>query len=419
MNRISILKAYQQACDCYSGIGVSVEAALNTLDSFSLSLHCWPGDDLCGFERPDSRPAATCAAPYPGRARTPAELRADLAQALGLIPGRHRVDLHAIYGEFEDGVDRDRIGPEHISGWIEWAREQQVGRDLNATCFGHPKTLRGFTLSSKNQSVRAFWVEHVRRCRGIAAAMGKALGSPSLHALWIPDGCRDMTVDRSVRQELLRRSLDEIFADQYPSEELIDALEPRLAGNGGAAFTPGSYDFYLGYAIQRNLHLCLGLSNFHPTESVADKLPALLAFLPGLALRLSRGLRWDRGHPAILNDPVREVAAEAVRAGALDRIRFGLDFLEPAMNRVGAWVVGARALLKALLSALLEPRNLLLAYEETGDAFARLALLEEMKSMPLGAVWDYYCMVKEVPVSTEVIVAVEHYDREIRQARGG
>lgn len=338
----------------------------------------------------------------------------DLAQALQLIPGSHRLNLHAIYGEFGgQRIDRDAISPEHFRGWVDWARQQNIKLDFNATCFSHPNASQGFTLSHRDRSIRSFWIEHVRRCREISAFMGRELNSPCIHNLWIPDGAKDAPVDRWTPRELLKESLDEIFAVEYSPAEMKDSIESKLFGIGSESYVVGSHEFYLSYAIARGKMICLDMGHFHPTESIADKISAILQFSAELLLHVSRGIRWDSDHVVILNDDLKSVAEEIVRADALHRVHIALDYFDASMNRVAAYVIGTRATLKSLLLAILEPRARLLQMEISGDHFSRLALLEELKTLPFGAVWDYYCLQHNVPTGTGWLEAVKRYEQEV------
>ena len=416
-----IEQAYSAAREKYAALEVNTDDALDTLRSVAVSIHCWQADDVSGFERPEAELSGggiQITGSYPGKARTIDELRDDLDKAMSLIPGRHRLNLHAIYGEFGGKpVDRDEITAEHFAGWVEWARERGIGLDFNATCFSHSKADSGFTLSSRERAVRDFWIEHVSRCREIGAYMGRELGTPCIHNLWIPDGSKDITINRFVHRSLLIGSLDAIYEKTFNRRELGDAVESKLFGIGSEWFVVGSHEFYLCYALTRALMLCLDTGHFHPTESVADKLPALLQFTPELLLHVSRGVRWDSDHVVILNDEVIELMAEIVRCGALDRVHIALDFFDGSINRVGAYAIGARAVLKALLMALLEPKHRLREYEKSGDNFARLALLEEMKTMPFGAVWDYFCLRQDAPGGTPLIEEVKRYEKEVLSKR--
>ena len=421
MNEATIESAYAAAKEQYAEYGVDTDAALARLQHVSLSLHCWQGDDVAGFEAPEtslSGGGIMVTGNYPGRARTVEELRADLEFTYSLLPGKHRLNLHAIYGEFGGKrADRDQIEVAHYQGWIEWARARGLKLDFNATCFSHPRAASGFTLSSKDPAVRAFWVEHVARCRGIAAAMGQQQGAASIHNLWIPDGSKEVPLDARGYRELLRQSLDEIYAADYAPSQLRDAVESKLFGLGSESYVVGSHEFYLAYALVHGLMVCLDTGHFHPTESVADKLSSVLAFCPEVLLHLSRGVRWDSDHVATLGDELRALMEAVVRGDYLDRVHLATDYFDASINRVGAWVTGARAVLKALLLALLEPGERLRAAEAAGDNFARLALLEEAKALPFGAVWNKYCVQQAVPPGGEWIRAIAHYEANVLSAR--
>lgn len=414
-------RAYELARERYAGLGVDTEKAMATLASVPLSVHCWQGDDVGGFERPEatlSGGGIEVTGSHPGRARTVDELRMDMEKAFSLIPGRHRANLHAMYGEFGGtGVDRDGIEQTHYRGWVDWAKANDLKLDFNATCFSHPKAESGFTLSHYDAAVRGFWLEHVKRCRAISAWIGRELGSTCLHDLWVPDGSKEAPADRWERRRRLRDSLDEIYAASYRPAEMKDAVESKLFGIGSEAFVVGSYDFYLGYAQARGMMICLDMGHFHPTESIADKVSSLLPFFDGLLIHVSRGVRWDSDHVVILDDAVRALMEEVVRADALGRVHFSLDFFDASLNRVGAWVIGARAAQQALLLALLEPGERLKEAEERGDAFARLALTESLKAMPFGAVWDRYCAAMEVPAGLEWMQEVADYEAKVTSRR--
>jgi L-rhamnose isomerase len=414
-------RAYQAAGERYAELGVDTETALERLRPVSLSVHCWQGDDVGGFETADrglSGGGIQVTGSYPGKPRTLEELRADLAKMYCLLPGTHRLALHAIYGDFGGKkVDRDHIASEHFAGWADWAGEQRVRLDFNSTLFSHPLAASGFTLSSKDPKVRRFWVEHVRRCREVSAYLGRRQGDACIDNLWIADGAKDFTVDRAGYRRILLDSLDECFAQELPETETKDAVEGKLFGIGSESFVVGSHEFYLGYALSRRKLLTVDLGHFHPTESVADKISSLFCYLPELLLHVSRPVRWDSDHVVVLDDPVRALFEEIVRGGYLGSTRVGLDFFDGSMNRIGAWAIGARSALKGLLLALLEPRQRLLDYEEAGDAFARLALLEELKALPFGAVWDHYCASLQVPLDRELIAAVHAYEREVTAKR--
>ncbi len=419
---IKLDTAYANAREQYAALGVDVDQALSALRSITLSLHCWQGDDVRGFEhKPEAASSGgiQVTGGYPGAARTIEELRKDLLEAYGLIPGSHRLNLHAMYGDFGGKVvDRDQIEPSHFRSWIDWCRENRLGLDFNATCFGHPRADSGFTLSSTDTGTRDFWIEHVRRCREIGAVIGKTLGTACVHNLWIPDGAKDVTVRRHLHRSILRDSLDTIYARPYDPEDLRDAVESKLFGIGSESFVVGSHEFYLGYALRNRLMLCLDMGHFHPTESVADKISALLQYMDDLLLHVSRGVRWDSDHVVIVNDDVTALAEEIVRADALNRVRIALDFFDASLNRIGAWVLGSRATLKALLRALLEPRDRLRSLEADGNLFARMALLEDLKTMPMGAIWDAYCHQEGVPTGEALRGAIHSYETKVLAHRG-
>jgi len=413
--------AYRLAKERYSDLGVDVISALGVLAKTPVSIHCWQGDDVTGFENIEkgvSGGGLKATGDYPGKARDIDELREDLEQVLSMVPGRHRVSLHAMYGDFGgEAVDRDGIEFRHFESWVEWAGENGFGLDFNATMFGHTQADSGFTLSSKDPGVRGFWVEHVKRCRGISAEIGKRLGTPCVHNLWVPDGMKDTAVDKSGYRELLKESLDEIYSVEYPLEHLLDSVESKLFGLGSESFVVGSHDFYLGYAVSRGLMPCLDLGHYHPTESVADKVSAIMPFVSGVMLHVSRGVRWDSDHVVVLNDDVKDLFHEIVRGGYLGRMHIGLDYFDASINRVGAWVTGIRATQKALLYALLDPVELLKRHEAEGNYFGRMTLLEELKSMPWGAVWDGYCNENGVLDGIELLDRVKGYEKKTQETR--
>lgn len=421
MNQDSILKAYEYAKAQYAALGVDTDAALKQMDKIKISLHCWQTDDVGGFETPDAELSGggiQVTGNYPGKATSIAQMRADLDKVMALVPGKQRLNLHAIYGEFGGKmVDRNEIDVEHYQGWIDWAKERGMGLDFNATCFSHPRAADGFTLSSKNEENRKFWVEHVARCRKIAAEMGKQLGTPCVHNTWIPDGSKDTPVDRNGYRTLLKKSLDEAFAVEYPKELMKDAVESKLFGIGAESMTVGSHDFYLGYAIKNNKLICLDNGHFHPTEQVGDKISACLQFVDEVLLHVTRGVRWDSDHVVTYNDEIQLIASEIIRSNAIDRVNVGLDYFDASLNRIGAYVVGIRAAQFAFLNALLEPLDTLKKYEENGQYFERLALLEVMKTKPLGAVYDYYCMTNNVPVAQDYIAEIQSYEKDVLSKR--
>ena len=420
-NETKIRNTYELARERYSAVGVDTEYAVQSLAGVPLSLHCWQGDDVGGFEKPAAELSGggiQVTGNFPGKARSIDELRMDLKQAYRLIPGHHRLNLHAIYGEFAGKhVDRDEITPAHFRGWIDWAKQERLKLDFNATLFSHPKADEGFTLSHRDRGIRAFWIEHVSRCREISAVMGRELGDPCIHNLWIADGSKDIPVDRWSHRKLLVESLDEIYSVPFQKSEMKDSVESKLFGIGSEAYVVGSHEFYLGYALSRKKMICLDMGHFHPTESVGDKISAVLQFFDELLLHVSRGVRWDSDHVVILNDDTRSLAEEIVRSDALRRVHIALDFFDGSINRIGAWVVGARSTQKALLAALLEPRVKLREMENKGDYFGRLALLEESRLLPLGAVWDYFCLSQGVPSGEDWIAEVHQYERDTLSKR--
>jgi L-rhamnose isomerase len=411
--------AWKLARERYAALGVDVEKAIKRLKSIPISLHCWQGDDVGGFEQQGDAIGGGLAVTgnYPGRARTPDELRADLDQALALIPGSHRLNLHAFYGDFGGKkVDRDGIEPAHFKGWIAWAKEQGVGLDFNPTCFAHPKAADGFTLASADKSIRKFWIEHCRRSREIGAAMGKALGSPCVTNVWVPDGFKDTPADRMGARTRLADSLDAVFEKSLPAKHLLDAVEPKLFGIGAEACTVGSAEFYLGYAITRKKLLCLDAGHFHPTETISDKISSVLLYLPEILLHVSRGVRWDSDHVVTFSDDLQAIAREIVACGDPSRVHVGLDYFDASINRIAAWTIGTRNMLKALLLALLEPPGIGAA-EEAGDTTTRLALQEEAKGLPFGAVWDYHCEVEGVPVGEAWLADIRRYEDQVTGKR--
>ncbi len=415
-------RMYKEAQEQYAELGVDTEKAMKALSKVPLSLHCWQGDDVGGFEAPDSELGGggiAVTGNYPGKARTIGELQGDLEKVYSLIPGRHRLSLHAIYGDFgEKKVDRDEIEPEHFKTWVKWGKKNKIKLDVNCTVYSHPLSDDGFSLSSKNKKQRDFWIEHVKRAREVGAYLGRSQKNPCVHNIWLHDGMKDRAVDRMGYRKILADSLDELFSVDYPENEIKDALESKLFGIGSESFVVGSHEFYMGYALTRNKMICFDIGHFHPTESVADKISAALLFTKELLLHVSRPVRWDSDHIVVLNDDVRHLFEELVRSGRLKDVHIGLDFFDGTLNRIGAYAVGARAALKGLLLAFLQPQKKLVEYEKKGDYFARLALLEQCKSMPFGAVWDRYCETSGVPLEGELIDAVHEYEQSVLQERG-
>jgi L-rhamnose isomerase len=421
MKKEIIEQSYQLAKKQYAELGIDTDKVLADLDKISISLHCWQTDDVGGFEKPGSvlgGGGIQATGNFPGKAKTIEQMRSDLDKVLSLLPGKQRLNLHAIYGEFGGKlVDRDQIEAKHFQGWIDWAKKRGMGLDFNCTCFSHPLADDGFTLSSKDEKIRKFWVEHTKRCRAIAAEMGKQLGTPSVHNIWIPDGMKDVPVDRNTLRKQLKKSLDEIFAVKYPKEFLKDSVESKLFGIGSEAMVVGSHDFYLGYAIKNNILITLDNGHFHPTEQVGDKISAILHFVDEILLHLTRGVRWDSDHVLTFNDELLLITQEIVRAKALNRVNIGLDFFDASLNRIGAYVIGTRSAQLAFMYALLEPFNKLVKFEEEGKNFERLALLELLKTLPFGAVYDYYCLKNNVPVGQEYIDEITKYEKEVLAKR--
>lgn len=419
MKKKLISKGYDYAKARYADMGVDTDAALTALRKVPLSLHCWQGDDVGGFEtRPGELGGGIAVTGnYPGKARTPEELRADLDTALSLIPGTHRLNLHACYGEFGgQQVDRDAIAPEHFKNWIDWAAAHGMGMDFNPTCFAHPKAADGFTLSHPKKGIRDFWIEHCQRSREIGAYMGKRLGSTTVTNVWIPDGSKDTPADRMAPRKRLEASLDQIFAKKLNTKHHLDAVECKLFGIGSESYVVGSHEFYLGYAVKNQIGLCLDAGHFHPTEGIADKLSSTLLFVPRALLHVSRGVRWDSDHVVTLDDPTQAIAREIVANDLLGRVHIGMDFFDASINRIAAWTIGARATLKSLLIALLEPPAIA-ACEKSGDYTGRLALMEEAKSLPWSAVWDAYCEAQNVPAGDSWLGDIRAHERTVLSQR--
>ena len=408
--------SYALAKEHYAAYGVDVEKALKCLEQIPVSLHCWQGDDVGGYEKSGEELGGGLAVTgnYPGKARTAGELRKDVEKALSMIPGKHRFNLHACYAELGGKkVDRNELQPEHFQSWIDWAKSMGMGLDFNPTYFAHPKASDGLTLTHPDEGIRQFWVEHGIACRKIGAAMGKALGSPTVTNVWIPDGYKDIPVDRKAPRERLKDSLDKIFAETLDKKYNLDAVECKLFGIGSENYVAGSHEFYMGYAVKNNKLLCLDTGHFHPTEIVSDKISSVLCWVDEILLHVSRGVRWDSDHVVILSDELESLAQELVRGNFLNRVHIGLDFFDASINRIAAWVIGTRCMIKALLLALVEPADLLRKAENSGNFTERLALLEESKTLPFGAVWDYYCMKSGVPVGKNWITEVQQYEKDV------
>jgi len=410
--------AWKIAKEYYEDLGVDAEAALDALQKIPISIHCWQGDDVVGFERDAGGASGGILATgnYPGRARTAIELRQDLDAAMSMIPGPKRVNLHAIYAETDGGVDRADLTPEHFRAWIVWARERGLGLDFNPTCFSHPAAASGFTLSSRDDAVRAYWICHVKACRKIAAEFGRSLDSRSLMNIWIPDGFKDIPADRMTARRLLKESLDEILSDPIDPALMRDAVESKLFGIGLESCTVGSHEFYLGYAVKNGVMLTLDSGHFHPTESIGDKISSVLLYLDEILLHVSRPVRWDSDHVVILDDELQAIANEVVRCGR-ERVNIALDYFDATINRVAAWAVGTRSMQKALCRALLEPPALK-RMEAAGDYTGRLILSEELKSMPWEAAYAWFCLRNDVPSGpVGVLDAVREYEQAVTSKR--
>ncbi len=416
----TIESAYNLAKERYAEMGVDTEKALKKLAQISISIHCWQGDDVGGFENAGQELGGGLAVTgnYPGKARTPQELRADFEKAISLVPGRHRFNLHACYAEMSGKrLDRDQLTADQFRHWIAWAKSIKIGLDFNQTYFAHPKVVGGFTLSSPDKNIRKFWIEHGIRSREIGAAIGKALGQTCLTNLWIPDGMKDTPADRRGPRERLAQSLDEIFKKKIDKRYNVDSVEPKLFGIGAESYTPGSHEFYLGYAFSRNVLLTLDAGHYHPTEGIADKISSVLCYLPEIALHVSRGVRWDSDHVVTLTDDLQAIAQEIVWGGYEKRVRIGLDYFDASINRVAAWVIGTRNKAKALLLALLAPIEKLKQLELAGDYTSRLALMEDAKVLPFGPVWDYYCQKMDTPIGDAWLAEVKQYERTVLSKR--
>lgn len=414
-----IKKEFNVAKEKYAALGVDVEKVIEKLNNISISIHCWQADDVTGFENPDGELSGgiQVTGNYPGKANTIDELKGDIEKVLTLVPGNHRLSLHAIYGDFTDGfVDRDKIKPKHFKTWIDWAKQHNVKLDFNSTFFSHSKS-GNYTLSSFDPEIRRFWKDHLRCCRRIAEEMGRQQGDACIHNIWVHDGEKDKTVSRIQHRQLLKESLDEVLSEKISTDYLKDTIECKLFGIGSECYVVGSHEFYLGYATKNNMMLTLDAGHFHPTEGIADKISSILLFVPEINLHVSRPERWDSDHVVILNDALLELSQELVRSGKMDKLHIGLDYFDGSINRIGAYVVGIRATQKALLQALLEPTEKLRQFEKENKNFQRMAYLEELKALPWNAVYNYYCLQQGVPVGDDYIKEVEKYEAKINSKR--
>jgi L-rhamnose isomerase len=412
-----VQKSYEIAKERYAATGVDVDAALAKLQKISISIHCWQSDDVIGFEKLENLGGGGIQATgnYPGKARNIDELRTDIEKVVTLVGGKHRLSLHEIYGDFgNQAIDRDQVEPSHFTSWMQWAKENDLKLDFNSTSFGHPKS-GDLTLANPDKSIRDFWIEHTKRCRLVSEEIGKFQNDPCIMNIWIHDGSKDITVNRLKYRQILEQSLDEIFAIDY--KNMKDCIEAKLFGIALESYTVGSYDFYLGYGAKKQKIVTLDTGHFHLSESIADKISALLLFTPEIMLHVSRPIRWDSDHVTILNDETTDLAKEIVRADALDRVHIGLDYFDASINRIGAYIIGIRATQKALLQGLLEPIAKLREYEANGQYFERLALLEEAKGLPWNAVWDYFCLKNNVAVGEDYIAEIQQYEKDVTSKR--
>jgi L-rhamnose isomerase len=412
--------AYEAARQVFADIGINTETAMAQVDAIPVSMHCWQGDDVGGFEINANSLSGGIQATgnYPGKARNARELRQDLEMAMSLIPGAKRLNLHAIYLEADQAVARDEIEPRHFANWVGWARENGIGLDFNPTCFSHPNSASGMTLAHQDESIRRFWIDHCKASRHISAYFGRELGSPSVMNIWVPDGMKDTPADRLGPRQRLLASLDDIIAEKLPAEQHIDAVESKLFGIGAESYTVGSNEFFMGYAASRGVALCLDAGHFHPTEVISDKISSASLYVDQLLLHVSRPVRWDSDHVVLLDDETQAIAGEIVRNQLCDRVHIGLDFFDASINRLAAWVIGTRNMKKALLRALLEPTETLRKAELREDYTTRLALQEEQKSLPWAAVWDYYCESQQVAVGASWLGSVKKYESEVLERRG-
>ncbi|WP_054955986.1 L-rhamnose isomerase [Paenibacillus dakarensis] len=413
--RKEVVQRFEEAKQLYEQHGVDVDKALEKLEQIKISVHCWQGDDVQGFLFGDQELSGgiSVTGQYPGAAQTAEQLRADLQKALSMIPGKHKVNLHAIYADTDEQVDLDQLEPKHFQTWVDWAKEQGLGLDFNPTCFSHEKSKDGFTLSHPDPEIRRFWIDHCKASRRIGAYFGEQLGQTCVTNIWVPDGYKDVPVDRLTPRQRLKEALDEVFAEELNPAHNLDALESKLFGIGSEAYVVGSHEFYMGYGISNNKLICLDAGHFHPTESIAGKLSSLSLFTDGILLHVSRPMRWDSDHVVIMDDELIEIGRELVRNNLIETTHIGLDFFDGSINRVAAWVIGTRNTIKALLRAMLEPTESLKKAEFEGDYTTRLALLEEFKSYPFGAVWDYYCAQMGVPVRENWLAEVKAYETEV------
>ncbi len=415
----TIKERYEEAKTRYGEVGVDTEEALKKLQAVKISMHCWQGDDVKGFLNPDGELTGGIMATgdYPGAAHTPTQLRQDVEKAFSLIPGKHKLNLHAIYLDTEESVDLDEIEPTHFEKWVQWANEQGIGLDFNPTFFSHPMMKDGMTLAHPDKDIRDFWIEHGKRCRKIAEYLGKGTGQTCINNFWVPDGIKDNPIDRYTPRKRLMESLDEIFSEELNEEYTKESVESKLFGLGAEAYTVGSHEFYMGYGLTRNKLICLDAGHFHPTEVISNKLSSLALFSKGIMLHVSRPVRWDSDHVVIMDDELQEIGKELVRNDLLKKTAIGLDFFDATINRIAAWVIGMRNTQKALLKALLEPIDELKKIELTLDYTKRMALTEELKDFPYGDVWNFFCEQNQVPVGMNWYEEVMAYEKDVLEIR--
>lgn len=412
------MNRYEYAKELYANLGVNTEDALRQLSRVKISMHCWQGDDVGGFENSGSLSGGIAATGnYPGKARNFEELTSDIDMAMKMIPGTHKVNLHAIYAVTDHPVERDALQPEHFAAWVDFAKDRGLGLDFNPTLFSHPKAANSLTLSNPDESIRHFWVEHCKRCREITEYFGKELGQLSLDNIWIPDGYKDIPADRLGPRQRLKDSLDEIFSEKLDPRYICDSVESKVFGIGLESYTVGSHEFYMNYATKNGVLCLLDNGHYHPTEVVSDKIPSMLLFSDKLALHVTRPVRWDSDHVVIFDDELKEIAKEIVRCSALDRVLIGLDYFDASINRVAAWVVGMRNMQKALLYALLTPHAALKKLQDSGDCTSLLAMQEELKTYPFADVWDHFCEMNNVPVRQNWLSDIRRYETDVLSKR--
>lgn len=417
---LKVEKKHKEAKQMYSELDVDIDKAIQLLKNIPISIHCWQADDAVGFEN-SNQPLSggiMTTGNFLGRPRNQEEFVSDIDEVFKLIPGPKKLNLHAIYGDFKGNfIDRNEILPEHFDFWIDWAKDRNIGLDFNPTPFSHQMASSGYTLASTDKNIRNFWIEHVKRCRMVANYIGEKVGKVCIFNIWVPDGGKDQTVSGLIHRSILKESLDEIFKVKYIPKNILDSLEGKLFGIGSESYVVGSHEFYLSYALKNNLLITLDTGHFHPTESVADKISSIIIFIKGIVFHISRGVRWDSDHVPVLSDEIINIAREIIRSKAIEKVYFGTDFFDSSINRVGAYVIGVRALQKALLYALLEPVKLLQSYEKDDRLFERLATLELLKTMPFGSIWNYYCSIMDVPNDNEWIKIVKEYENKVLSKR--